>query len=324
MVVKKKTAPKKHHYLPQFYLQYFRSDVNDKEPKIIVIPKNKRPYYKYIATIKDTGCETDYHTIETNDGEKDRSSVETNLSKVESIHKELVKKIIEKKDIESIDKSELIRFLLLMRMRVPLNKKHIEELLRATVQSTFNILDKFGKLPPKPKIIQDAIDIGINPIKIEIANWKLVHEMFRQAQDENLIAEHYKLNITLCETQNSDFFITSDTPVSIYFPNHKGPYGAPLFADDTELFLPISKHFGILFHNKKIFEKYIILNKKQVKEYNRRTIIMANNYIYLPMVNDEIIRLVKLNWNKTAGQKLDVLDHGEGSYMIGRIMPVTD
>lgn len=324
MIVKKRTAPKKHHYLPQFYLERFRSDVNDKEPKIIVIPKNKRPYYKYTATIKDTGCETDYHTIETNDGEKDRSSVETNLSKVESIHKELVKKIIQKKDIELIDKSELIRFLLLMRMRVPSNKKHIEAFFKATVQSTFNILDTSGKLPPKSKILQEALDKGLNPIKIEIANWKLVHEMFRQAQNENLLAEHYKLNLTLCETKNSTFFITSDTPVSVYFPNHNGPYGSPLFANDTELFLPISKHFGILFHNKNRLKKHIVLNDNQVKEYNRRTIIMANNYIYLPMINDEIIRLVKLNWNKTAGQKLDVIDYGRGSYMIGRIMPVTD
>lgn len=324
MANRKKTAPKKHHYLPQFYLERFRSDTNDKEPKINIIPKNKRPLYTYIAAIKDTGCETDYHTIETNEGEKDRSSIETNLSKIEYAHNELIKNIIEKKEIDTLDKAELISFLLLMRMRVPSNKRHLEELLKATVQSTFNILDKSRKLPPKPKIIQDALDKGINPIKIEIANWKLVLEMFRQSQNENLLAEHYKLNITLCESKHSDFFITSDTPVSIYFPHHKVPYGAPLFADDTELFLPISKHFGILFHNKSTLEKYILLNKNQVKEYNRRTIIMANKYIYLSKVDEEIIRLVKLNWNKNAGQKLDVIDYGEGSYMIGRIMPVTD
>lgn len=318
------SKPKKHHYLPQFYLKGFRCDENDKEAKIKVIPKRKRPFYTYISAIKDTGCETDYHTIDLDGLEKDRATIESNLSKVEGLHNNLIDKIIVEKKILENDKNELVKFLVLMRMRVPANKKSIEDLLKASVQSTFNILDKSGKLPSKPKIIQDAIDKGINPIKIEIYNWKLIQTIYENAQDENILNVHSQLNVALCEIQDdNEFFITSDTPVSIYYPNYKGPYGVPILDDDTELFLPINEKFGLLF-NKGLQKTHISLNKAQINEFNRRTIIMADRYIYLPELNNEIKKIVKNNWNKNAGSTLDVIEHDEGSFMIGRIIPVTD
>lgn len=325
MTNKKKKEPKKHHYLPQFYLENFKIDNDNKIPQINVIIKNKRPFDTFVSAIKDTGCETDYHTLEINDTEKDRSTVESNLSKVETIHASLVKKIITKKKIDSDDKEELIKFLLLMRMRVPTNKKHIEGLLKSCVKTTYNILDKCGKLPPKPKILQDIIDKGINPIKISISNWKLVQEMFRHAQNEDLIKVHKKLNMTLCEICDDEFFITSDVPVSIYYPKHDGTYGTPILSAKTELFLPISNKFGILFTNHQNAPEHIILSKKQTNEFNRRTIIMAKTFLYLPKITDSIIKLIKRYWNQNAGQTLDVIDQGgKGAFMIGRILPVTD
>lgn len=74
MSAKKKNEPKKHHYLPQSYLENFKIDNGNKVPQINVIPKNKHPFGSYIAAIKDTGCETDYHTIELSDSEKDRTT----------------------------------------------------------------------------------------------------------------------------------------------------------------------------------------------------------------------------------------------------------
>lgn len=325
MTNKKKKEPKKHHYLPQFYLENFKIDNDNKISQINVIPKNRRPFSTFISAIKDTGCETDYHTLEISDTEKDRSTVENNLSKVEAIHSNLVKKIIIKKKIDNNDKEELIKFLLLMRMRVPTNKKHLEELLKSCVQSSYNILDKCGKLPPKPKILQDVIDKGINPIEITISNWKLVQEMFRHAQDEDLIKVQKKLNMTLCEICNDEFFITSDVPVSIYYPKHGGTYGVPILSAKTELFLPISNKFGILFTNHQNAPEHIILSKQQINEFNRRTIIMAKTFLYLPKITSSIIKLVKRYWNRNAGQTLDVIDQGgKGAFIIGRILPVTD
>lgn len=322
---KKKSVPKKHHYLPQSYLENFKIDNNNKVPQINVIPKNKRPFGSYIAAIKDTGCETDYHTIELSDSEKDRTTIESNLSKVETIHSNLIQKIIHEKNIDETDKDELIKFLLLMRMRVPTNKKHIEALLKSCIQSTYNILDAHGKLPPKPKVIQDLVDKGINPIKIEISNWMLVQEMFRYAQSDYLIEIHKRLNLTLCEIPNNKFFITSDVPVSIYYPNHDGTYGVPLLAPLLELFIPISKNFGILFSNQKNAPKKIILTDSEIKEYNRRTIIMSQTFLYSPELNEDITKLIKKHRNKRAGQTLDVLDRGgDGAFMICRVLPVTD
>ena len=55
MTNKKNNKPKKHHYLPQFYLENFKIDNENKISQINVIPKNKRPFYTFVSAIKDTG-----------------------------------------------------------------------------------------------------------------------------------------------------------------------------------------------------------------------------------------------------------------------------
>ncbi len=70
MSAKEKNEPQKRHYLPQSYLENFKIANGNKIPQINVIPKNKHHFGSYIATIKDTGCETNYHTIKLSDSEK--------------------------------------------------------------------------------------------------------------------------------------------------------------------------------------------------------------------------------------------------------------
>jgi len=315
---------KNHHYLPQCYLKGFRSDADDKEAKILTVPKHSRPFRHYSSPIKNTGCERDYNTIELRDTDKDRTTIEQNLSKVETKHSDLIRKIILQKEVKEEDKLEVIKFLALMRTRVPENKKSIESLLKNAVQSTHDILEKQGKLPPMPDALKEMIEKhGKDIIKIEIANWKLLEMMYEQAQDEKIIEMHSRLNITLCEITNDHFFITSDTPVSIYYPNHKGPYGAGILMKDTELFLPITQKFGLLFTNKQV-NQYKVLDSNEIKEYNRRTIIMAKSYIYLQKITDDLTKLIKIHWNKSAGNRVERINFGDGSYIIGRTLPVTD
>jgi len=65
------SEPKKHHYLPQFYLKKFQHNSSSNKEQIVVYNKNKAADY-FISAIDCTGCETDYHTLDYEGVRKDR------------------------------------------------------------------------------------------------------------------------------------------------------------------------------------------------------------------------------------------------------------
>jgi len=84
------SVPKKHHYLPQFYLNNFQIP-SSKNRQIVVYNKTEKADC-FISAIDSTGCETDYHTIDHDKLRKDRSTVEQILSQIETNQSIVIKK----------------------------------------------------------------------------------------------------------------------------------------------------------------------------------------------------------------------------------------
>lgn len=76
------STPRKHHYLPQFYLEVFKiHPQKGKKPHIWQIEKEGEQK-SYSPAVEDTGCMRDYHSIDHNDQEPDHKSVESMLSQI--------------------------------------------------------------------------------------------------------------------------------------------------------------------------------------------------------------------------------------------------
>lgn len=122
------STPRKHHYLPQFYLEGFKVEPQKgKSPHIWQIEKSDDQTY-YSPAIEDTGCIRDFHTLDFADEEPDHKSVEALLSKLESEQSALVRAISETRQIEASQVEPLSAFISLMRYRVPSFADHVETL----------------------------------------------------------------------------------------------------------------------------------------------------------------------------------------------------
>lgn len=319
------TTPKKHHFLPQFYLEQFKViPQSGKYSKIWQVEKTTSPNPKK-ASIKDVGCKTDYHTLDFPGQEKDRKSIENAFSKLEAKQADLIKEVCNTNQISEEAKPCLADFIATMRCRVPAFKEYIERFLEGAVKNTFKILIHQKKFPPPPKELEELFQKqGYDCIKPEIFNWKILQYMLDMAfagEDPTFFRE-MKWNLILSPSGCN--FITGDSPVSIYHPNYEAirPYGVGLVFKDVEVTFPISKkHLVKLTWNGK--DESLQAQENQVEEYNRRTIIMAKRYVFAsetsPYLKEQIVRF----YNLQAGYKIDDMWYGEGAVHITRFIPVT-
>ena len=317
--------PKKHHYLPQFYLRNFQYDSKAKSEQIIVWNKDAEAS-SFIAAIDSTGCERDFHTIDHDDSEQDRTSIEAIMSKVESIHSVLVQDILRDRLITNANQKEIPFFLSLMRNRNPSIKEFIRESQATILTSTANMMQENGQFPEPPKQIKEVIDQGLPWFGIKISNWYLLQWMFYLANEPQILSLLAQMNISLLEAPKDDYFISSDSPVAFYVPNYDKttrPYGVGLVHKAVELTLPISQKYALLCSwNKNQLNG--LITQSDVKEINRRTIVMAQNYIYSHRQCEDISDAIKQHHHKRAGHNISNLEHEAGSMMISRFIPVSD
>jgi len=315
------TTPKKHHYLPQFYLERFKIiPQKGKYPHIYRIEKSAHPRATSPA-IKDTGCKTDYHTIDFNNQDKDRHTVEIALSKIETDQSKLIESICENNKIAKGQISPLANLITTMQFRVPAFKNWIESMLRGNVESAIKILIHQGIIPKPPKEIEDQ---GGDFPKVDIYNWIILRFMFQKAfQSENSILLE-KMKYQLIIAPNGHHFITGDSPVALYHPNYDSikPYGVSLKFKEIEVTFPISKKLLVkLTWNGE--EGVKTIQENEVQEYNRRSIIMTDSQIFASDVSPALLEKVALFHNVEAGYRSDDLWYGKGSVHVSRFIPVT-
>lgn len=320
------TEPKKHHFLPQFYLEQFKINPQlGKYPQIWLIKKSAAPN-PIKSAIKDTGCATDYHTLDFQDQEKDRKNIEMALSKLESKQAELVKEICQTYQISEEKKTHLAEFISTMMFRVPFFKEYIEKSLKGNLQTTFKMLMHKGVLPEPPDELKELfMKQGYDCRKFKVFNWILLKYMMDMALNSTNSSLLRKMKCNLFLAPNGSTFITSDTPVSIYHPYHESlkHYGVGLLFKKIEVTFPLSVKVLIkLTWDGK--EEIIQTDEHQVAEFNRRTIIMAKKYIYTSEFSKYLKKQIANFHDIRAGYEIDDIWYGEGGLQVTRFIPVTE
>ncbi len=134
-----------------------------------------------------------------------------------------------------------------------------------------------------------------------------------------------QMKFQLVIAPDNQLFITSDTPVALYHPNYTSikPYGVGLAFKEVEISFPLTARLLIRcgWDNE---EGTLDATKEEVIEYNRRSIIMSNNYTYSSYSDGRLLEQIEEFCCVTAGFKFDSLFHGDGSVNISRFIPVTN
>jgi len=319
------STPRKHHYLPQFYLEGFKIEPQTgKKPHIWQIEKSADPA-QYSPAIEDTGCIRDYHSLDFEDEEPDHKRIEALLSNFEAEQAELVRTIRETKCIDASQVEHLSAFISLMRHRVPAFAAHIEKSLRSVVLDAFKMMYRAGEFPTPPPQLRKMFDSkGIDDsLHISISNWKILGHMFGVGLAPEGIGPLAEYNYHIYSAENASFFVTSDNPVALYHANYDEirPYGVGLAMKGVEVTLPLSSH-TLIRAARELKPGASVATIEEVEEFNRRTIVMSERYVFASVVSTELRRRIGELKDVRAGFAFDNLFYGDGSVHVSRFIPV--
>jgi len=319
------STPRKHHYLPQFYLEGFKIEPQKgTKPHIWQIEKDGAQAH-YSPAIEDTGCMRDYHSLDFTDEEPDHKAIETLLSKVEAEQAALVRNLRATKRLEASQVKQLAEFISLMRYRVPAFANHIEASFRSVVLDTFKIMYQAGKLGTPPQGLLNLFKRkGIDDsLEISISNWKILSHMLKVGFGPESIDLLAQLYYQVYSAKELDFFVTSDNPVALFHPSYDEirPYGVGLATRGVELTLPLSSD-TLIRAGRELQQGSFLASAEEVVEFNRRTIIMGESYVFATKANTELKGMIGKLRHLSAGFVFDNLFHGDGSVHISRFIPV--
>lgn len=309
------SEPRKHHYLPQFYLRGF--SVNGRS----IYQIEKRGRRAYVSSIRDTAAIRDYHELD-NPSFEDPNAAEKRLAQVESRLSEGLAHAIQCGIATPETLNSLLQLVALLRVRVPAFKADIEAFLQNVVRSVGLMMERKGELPPPPKGFEDVL--RMENVSITISNWKLLEFSFRIAADPRLFKILAAMRPTVLRAPEGTFFLTCDQPVAVFHPTASptDAYGVGLADPATEVSVPLSSRVLLFLSwaTEPAADRDATVD--EVVEFNRRTVIMADSLVFAPEASPWAVETTARYSHCSAGMALDFLDAGTEALHLARFRPI--
>jgi hypothetical protein len=202
---------KRHHYIPVTYLNKF----TDASGNVYAYRKdNPRPPL-YIPP-NAIAFETYYYSQPLPEGGRDNNTFEDFFGTIESKWTPLAERLRSGSDatnnFTSSDFEALFIFLGLMRVRVPATRDMVEVSLSEQVKAETRLLDRLGKLPPKPEGMEDILDHMVASIDPH----QSLRAMGDLARGFRVVLDHVGFEVIHNGTEIT--FLTSDNPVVCFDP----------------------------------------------------------------------------------------------------------
>ncbi|MFP8780315.1 DUF4238 domain-containing protein [Hydrogenophaga sp. RWCD_12] len=312
--MKAASEPRKHHFLPQFYLRGFSVDRRG----IFQIEKSTGRHYG--CQIKDIAAIRDFHEL---DGAEtgDPYLFEKKLAELEGLQAEHLQSVLVEGVASEQQRSNLVGLLAIMRMRVPAVKEHIERSYVSTVRATALALERSGRLPKLPKGLEIAL--SLENLDIKVLNWKCLDVMFRMGSSERVLQILSRMRITLYRAPFGNRFITSDQPVALYHPTlWKGDHGVGPGTLGVEVSFPLSSRVLVVLDHSAKPHSERVATCAEVDEFNRRTVVMAQQYIYTGETPQAVVLLAQRGSGVFAGFRHEDFDAGKEFMQVHRFIPV--
>jgi hypothetical protein len=150
------------------------------------------------------------------DGGQDNNTLEDFFASIESKWTPLAERLRAGSDatdrFASSDFESMFTFLSLMRVRVPATRDMVEISLAEQVKAEVRLLDRLGKLPPKPEGAEKILDDIVAPIDPH----QSLRAMGHLAKGFGIVLDHVGFEVIHNGTDVS--FLTSDNPVVCFDP----------------------------------------------------------------------------------------------------------
>jgi len=292
---------KRHHYIPQFYLESFTDPRN--EPYIWVYEKRNPNVRK--AKAVNIAFEKHYYSYTLQSGEKDTETLENALADLENRAAPILQKIKNEETLSEQEKEVLSYFIAYSMTRVPNYRKNIEKIGEKIIKKSMIILasdrerfkstikgyeKKTGKKTKVPiedfikAIMSKEIDVKTSP-EFSLGMMGIAKE---------LAPIFYRMRWAFLRATDEYRYVTSDNPLYFFDPTNsqKSFNGVGLLNENIEVCFPISSEIMLL-GNWKNYRGYFQLKNKHVREINRRTVIFALRFVFSSRKSSGISTLVK-------------------------------
>lgn len=279
--------PKRHHYIPQFFLKYFSED----QKNLWLFDRVKKEYR--LQGTRKIASENKFYTYTVKGKEE---NLEDLFGTIEGQAKPILEKLFEKKDITMQEKADLSMFLAALRVRIPDFKKWTEEsgekMYKKFNKFTFsnreyveNLIKKSGKQVSK-KEIDDLIDFATDEsryyVKFPPGYWigtmlKLSVDLADIFIDSNWDIYHFNRKFAL---------VVSDNPVVLVPPKNYNPfYGYGLATSGTVKVVPLSSNVCLV--SKELTRNPEIVHKDWVKKdlskwFNKIVATNSDRFVFSP------------------------------------------
>lgn len=307
--------PRKHHYIPEFYLAGF---TNRGLKKDILWTFDQTSLKQWESKPSNIGFQKDYYKININDS--DPYGVEKGFSKVESMSANVIKEIIHNKVIpKGEDYIILMNFIALLQARVPSRRESFTEpmgeVLKMSLQLTYQYHERYEALIEQMK--RDGYETNDSISFEEMRDFIYKEDAYTIDFDNNTHISNLMVGVdamlpylldrkwTILFADDSDgYFICSDSPVSLHWskPREKSFWGVGFAHKNTDVTVPLNKSVLLLGR----FEE-----KLPTQKINRRSIAVMNSYTcsdskrYVYSCNKDFIWYME---NDQIGNKNDLIE----------------
>lgn len=306
---------KKHHYLPRFYLRGF-------SPNQCAIFQIYKEDSKVIpGTVDSVGYLKNFHTNDT-EGVADPQFLEKSLASVEGLQSATLK-VVHLNGIRAEEtRRDLVDLLAFMRMRIPAVKDHVGNSKQEALRLQLQELERKGLLPTRPTGYEKVL--AVENIIIEVSNAERLRVMFKTATNKEILKILYQMRMTLYEAPFGDSFATSDQPVALYHPDpqlHEQGVGPATIG--VQVSFPLSSRLLLQLDHLPGPHSELLATSDEVREFNRRTVVMAKKYIF---TGDDPVRIDALTEQYatlSAGFMHQTSTQAGGLYQTHHFIPVS-
>ncbi len=269
------TQPRKHHYLPRFYLGGFSA--NSRSLSQI----EKSTGRSFVCSLRDVASIKDYHRLDKGSTE-DSFELEKHLGSIEGRLARALREVFQHGLTNTTLTVRLVELVSLLRLRVPAVKTQIENTIRQIARSSSLLLHSTRQIKStSPEWLES---LRKDEIPIKVSNSFCLRIMFSLAYDVEILELLYSMRPIIIKTPDNSSFITCDQPVAIYNPSatFSQAAGVAIEDSDTEITLPLSSNTLLKLDWTEGDPIQTIASPEEVDEYNRRSVIMASSYVFSP------------------------------------------
>lgn len=317
--------PRKHHYLPQFYLKGF-AGAGER-----LLQCDRRSGKLVTVGIGDAATKKDFHRFEDPSVAHpsfDPNAAEKMFAEIEYIQAEALRQTLADPALLETQpqlRAEILGFLQMMFFRVPKIHEMLTNSTGKALEAAIEVMERnggFGDMPEDLKRHLNGRSL-LEVFRLKPKNWFLILNMVRLGNSHDLYKLLWPRNVAILVAKGFRGFIAGDAAVAIYVPRAgQAARKSSGFASPTaEFSFPLSSRMLLLLGHD-IPPGVATVSDDEVRQFNRRTIVWSEQFLFSEAFDTVTLHDVMELAGRQGGFSAENLEATDGIYTISRMDPI--